>query len=234
MSSRSIPPLSARPQSQLVQSRAAGGTAFFLPVKVLSRVFRGKFAAGLRRAFRQKKLRFHGPIAALAEPKRFASFLRTVFRQDWVVYAKPAFGGPTQVIRYLGRYTHRVAISNHRLLSFDGERVTFRWKDYAHGSKQRKMTLSATEFLRRFSQHILPRGFVRIRQYGFLATRRRTTNLALARQLLVITPQPQQLSPEAGVSPASWNCPRCGAAMQIGANLTARELANRCKFFDSS
>jgi hypothetical protein len=96
------------------------------------------------------------------------------------------------------------------------------------------MTLSATEFLRRFSQHILPRGFVRIRQYGLLATRRRTTNLALARQLLVITPQPQQLSPETGVSPASWNCPRCGAAMQIGANLTARELANRCKFFDSS
>jgi hypothetical protein len=207
---------------------------FFLPVKVLSSVFRGKFVAGLRQAYRRKKLRFHGPIAALAEPKRFASFLRTVFRQDWVVYAKPAFGGPTQVIRYLGRYTHRVAISNHRLLSFDGERVAFRWKDYAHGGKQRKMTLSATEFLRRFSQHILPRGFVRIRQYGFLATRRRTANLALARQLLVITPQPQQLRPEAGVSPASWNCPRCGAAMQIGANLTARELANRCKFFDSS
>jgi hypothetical protein len=150
---------------------------FFLPVKVLSRVFRGKFVAGLRRAYRQKKLRFHGPITDLEEPKRFASFLRTVFRQDWVVYAKPAFGGPTQVLRYLGRYTHRVAISNHRLLAFDGERVTFRWKDYAHGSKQRKMTLSAAQFLRRFVQHILPRGFVRIRQYGFLATRNRTANL---------------------------------------------------------
>lgn len=207
---------------------------FFLPVKVLSRVFRGKFVAGLRRVFQQKKLRFHGPIAALAEPKWFAPLLRTVFRQDWVVYAKPAFGGPTQVLRYLGRYTHRVAISNHRLLAFDGERVTFRWKDYAHGSKQRKMILSATEFLRRFAQHILPRGFVRIRQYGFLATRHRTANLALARHLLVITPQPHQLSPEAAVSPASWNCPRCGAAMQIGSNLTARELAYRCKFFDSS
>jgi hypothetical protein len=208
--------------------------SFFLPVKVLSRVFRGKFVAGLRRAFRHRKLRFHGPIAALSEPKRFASFLRTVFRQDWVVYAKPAFGGPTQVLRYLGRYTHRVAISNHRLLAFDGERVTFRWKDHAHGSKQRKMTLSAPEFLRRFAQHILPRGFVRIRQYGFLATRRRTANLALARQLLVIIPQPQQSSSEAPVRSASWNCPHCGAAMQIGANLTARELANRCKFFDSS
>jgi Putative transposase len=170
----------------------------------------------------------------LEDPKRFASFLRTVFRQDWVVYAKPAFGGPTQVLRYLGRYTHRVAISNHRLLAFDGERVTFRWKDYAHGGKQRKMTLSAQEFLRRFSQHILPRGFVRIRQYGFLATRHRTTNLALARQLLAIPPQPQQACSQAPDTSASWNCPRCGAAMQIGANLTACELANRCKFFDSS
>ena len=170
---------------------------FFLPVKVLSRVFRGKFIAGLRRAYRRKKLRFHGPIAELEDPKRFAAFLRTVFRQDWVVYAKPAFGGPTQVLRYLGRYTHRVAISNHRLLAFDGERVTFRWKDYAHGGKQRKMTLSATEFLRRFAQHILPRGFVRIRQYGFLATRHRTTNLALVRQLLAVSPKPQQACPEA-------------------------------------
>jgi Putative transposase/Transposase zinc-binding domain len=207
---------------------------FFLPVKVLSRVFRGKFIAGLRRTYRQKKLRFHGPIATLEDPKRFTAFLRPLFRQDWVVYAKPAFGGPTQVLRYLGRYTHRVAISNHRLLAFDGERVTFRWKDYAHGGKQRKMTLIATEFLRRFAQHILPRGFVRIRQYGFLATRHRTANLALARQLLVIAPQPQQSNPAAAVSPASWNCPRCGAAMQIGANLTPNELANRCKFFDSS
>jgi len=207
---------------------------FFLPVKVLSRVFRGKFIAGLRRAYRRKNLRFHGPIAALEDPKRFASFLRTVFRQDWVVYAKPAFGGPTQVLRYLGRYTHRVAISNHRLLAFDGERVTFRWKDYTHGGKQRKMTLSAGEFLRRFSQHILPRGFIRIRQYGFLATRHRTAKLALVRQLLAITSQPQHACPDAPSKSASWNCPRCGAAMQIGANLTARELANRCKFFDSS
>ena len=189
---------------------------FFLPVKVLRRVFRGKFIAGLRRVYRRKKLRFHGPIAALEDPKRFASFLRTVFRKDWVVYAKPAFGGPTQVLRYLGRYTHRVAISNHRILAFDGERVTFRWKDYAHGGKQRKMTLHAAEFLRRFSQHILPRGFVRIRQYGLLATRHRTTNLTVARQLLAITPQPQPACSEAPATSATWNCPRCGAAMQIG------------------
>ena len=173
-------------------------------------------------------------ITPLEEPKRFASFLRTVFRQDWVVYAKPAFGGPTQVLRYLGRYTHRVAISNHRLLAFDGERVTFRWKDYAHGNKQRKMTLNATKFLRRFAQHILPRGFVRIRQYGFLAARHRTANLALGRQLLAITPRPQPPGLEPAATSTTWNCPRCGAAMEIGANLTARELADRCKFFDSS
>ena len=169
-----------------------------------------------------------------AEPKRFAAFLRTVYRQDWVVYAKPAFGGPTQVLRYLGRYTHRVAISNHRLLAFDGERVTFRWKDYAHGGKQRKMTLHATEFLRRFAQHILPRGFVRIRQYGFLANRCRAASLAMGRQLLAVTPEAPEPCPDAAGNSSGWRCPRCGATMQIGSNLTARELANRCKFFDSS
>jgi hypothetical protein len=138
------------------------------------------------------------------------------------------------VLRYLGRYTHRVAISNHRLLAFDGERVTFRWKDYAHGSKQRKMTWSAAEFLRRFSQHILPRGFVRIRQYGFLANRRRAANLAVARQLLTTTPKPSGACPNSAADAPAWRCPQCGAPMQIGINLTAQELANRCKFFDSS
>lgn len=207
---------------------------FFLPVKVLSRVFRGKFVAGLRQAYRRNKLRFHGPIADLADPKPFAAFLRTVFRQDWVVYAKPAFGGPAQVLGYLGRYTHRVAISNHRLLAFDGERVTFRWKDYAHGSKQRKMTLSSAEFLRRFAQHILPRGFVRVRQYGFLANRCRTDNLAVARRLLAITPQPPEACQNSVTDAPAWRCPQCGGMMQIGANLTARQLAQRCKFFDSS
>jgi len=126
---------------------------FFLPVKVLGRIFRGKFVAGVKRAFRHKQLKFTGRIESLRHAKAFAVFLRTLFRQDWVVYAKPAFGGPTQVLRYLGRYTHRVAISNHRLLAFDGERVSFRWKDYASGNKQRVMTLSAEEFLRRYLQH---------------------------------------------------------------------------------
>lgn len=206
---------------------------FFLPVKVLSRVFRGKFVAGLRRAYRQKKLCFHGPIGALEDPKRFASFLRTLFRQDWVVYAKPAFGGPTQVLRYLGRYTHRVAISNHRLLAFDGEHVVFRWKDYARGNKHRKMRLNAVEFLRRFVQHVLPRGFVRIRQYGFLANRCRTVRLAQARQLLGVTTKAPEPYTETASNPTK-RCPHCGAAMKIGPNLTGNELTIRCNVFDSS
>jgi len=119
---------------------------FFLPVKVLSRVFRGKFLAGLKRLHRRKKLQCAGPAAALANSRQFTQLIRRLHRHDWVVYAKPAFGGPLQVLRYLGRYTHRVAISNHRLLTFDQEHVTFRWKDYAHGGKQGKMTLGATEF----------------------------------------------------------------------------------------
>src|SRR5574340_1133593 len=182
---------------------------FFLPVKVLSRVFRGKFCAGLKRLYRRKRLCCAGPASLLADSKQFRQLLRRLHRQDWVVYAKPAFGGPAQVLRYLGRYTHRVAISNHRLLAFDGERVTFCWKDYAHGNKQRKMTLAATEFLRRFLQHVLPRGFVRIRQFGFLANSCRTARLSLARQLLTVTPKPREPCGPAEPGPETWRCPRC-------------------------
>jgi len=207
--------------------------AFFLPVKVLSRVFRGKFWAGLKRLYRSKRLRCAGPASTLADPKHFRQLLRRLHRQDWVVYAKPAFGGPTQVLRYLGRYTHRVAISNHRLLAFDGERVTFQWKDYAHGSKQRKMTLLGTEFLRRFFLHVLPKGFVRIRYFGFLSNPRRTFQLPLCRQLLAMS-TPQQPAPSnAGDSSSTWHCPRCGAAMAVVLRLTAAELS-RCSYFDSS
>jgi DNA-binding winged helix-turn-helix (wHTH) protein len=157
---------------------------FFLPVKVLSRVLRGKFLATLKRLHRCNKLQCAGPAAALANHQQFAKLLRRLHHHDWVVYAKPAFGGPMQVLRYLGCYTHRVAISNHRLLAFDQERVTLRWKDYAHGGKQDQMTLATTEFLRRFFLHVPPRGFVRIRHFGFLANRFRTSRLALGRQLL--------------------------------------------------
>jgi hypothetical protein len=207
---------------------------FFLPVKVLSRVFRGKLVDGLKRAYRNKKLQFPRANAALQEPKHFLRFLRTLFREDWVVYAKPAFGGAPQVLRYLGRYTHRVAISNHRLLAFDGERVTFRWKDYAHGNKQRKMTLTATEFLRRFLQHVLPRGFVRIRHFGFLANSCRTARLSVSRKLLAVTPKPREPCVRSDSQAGAWRCPRCGGAMRIGPNLTATQLAARCCFFDSS
>jgi predicted RNA-binding Zn-ribbon protein involved in translation (DUF1610 family) len=203
---------------------------FFLPVKVLSRVFRGKFLAGLQRLHRRQQLRCAGPAAALADPKQFRRFLRQLHRQDWVVYAKPAFGGPKKVLRYLGRYTHRIAISNHRLLAFDGERVTFRWKDYAHGGKQRTMTLLGTEFLRRFFLHVLPKGFVRIRYFGFLANRFRAHSLPLCQQLLA-SDRPPPSAPSGTTS--NWHCPNCGAAMMVIHRLTAVELA-RCTYFDTS
>jgi predicted Zn-ribbon and HTH transcriptional regulator len=209
---------------------------FFLPVRVLSRVFRGKFLAGLKQLHRRKKLQCAGPAAALADHKQFAKLLHRLHRHDWVVYAKPAFGGPMQVLRYLGRYTHRVAISNHRLLAFDQERVTFRWKDYAHGGQQGQMTLAATEFLRRFFLHVLPKSFVRIRHFGFLANRYRTSRLALGRQLLVSggsTEQPVSTRDHRDESSSIWHCPHCGASMMVIRRFTAAELS-ACMYFDSS
>jgi hypothetical protein len=208
--------------------------AFFLPVKVLSRVFRGKFIAGLKRLYRHRQLRCAGPCATLADEKQFRQLLRRLHRRDWVVYAKPAFGGPRQVLRYLGRYTHRVAISNHRLVSFDGERVTFRWKDYARGSQQRLMTLTASEFLRRFFLHVLPKGFVRIRHFGFLANRFRSSHLELCRQLLASEHSQTQLaSAPIGDTPI-WHCPRCGSVMAVIQTFTAGQLPSWCTYFDSS
>jgi hypothetical protein len=153
-----------------------------------------------------------------------------------VVYAKPAFGGPLQVLRYLGRYTHRVAISNHRLLAFEQERVTFRWKDYARGGKQGIMTLVATEFLRRFFLHVLPKGFVRIRHFGFLANRFHVSRLALCRQLLVSSDSTEQEVRTQHLrckSSSLWHCPRCGASMIVVQRFTAAELS-ACIYFDSS
>ena len=195
---------------------------FFLPIKVLSKVFRGKFVDGLKRALRQGRLTFAGSIQRMAEPKCFAAFLRTLFRQDWIVYAKPAFGGPEQVVRYLGRYTHRVAISNHRLVAFDGNHVTFRWRDYAHGNKQRVMTVSADEFIRRFLVHVLPKGFVRIRHFGFMANYQRFASLALCRQLLGMAAvlRPTEITPSA----SAWFCPRCGGVMTVLERLTAVQM----------
>jgi hypothetical protein len=203
--------------------------AFFLPVKVLSRVFRGKFVAGLKRAFRQGELVFPGGLRSLAGEKAFLAFLRLLFRQDWVIYAKRPFGGPEHVLHYLARYTHRVAISNHRLVSVADGNVTFRWKDYAHGGKQRKMTVCAAEFLRRFMLHVLPRGFVRIRFSGFLANRRRRKLLPLCQQLLEGSPKYQPAT--AGVSQTKsavgWLCPHCGSPMVLIGKLTAQQINQR-------
>jgi len=144
---------------------------YFLPKQVLREIFRGKFIDALKRAFQNGQLRFEGDLKLLAQPKIFAAWLRPLFRQDWVVYLKRPFGGPEYVLHYLGRYTHRVAISNHRLVSLTDGQVTFRWRDSAHHDQQKLLSLSVDEFLRRFLLHILPKGFVRIRNFGFLANR---------------------------------------------------------------
>ncbi len=213
--------------------------AFFLPVKVLSRVFRGKFVDELKRMFRNGELRLPGPLKPLAREKVFRSFLRGLFRQDWVVYSKPPFGGPHHVLQYLARYTHRVAISNHRIVNFADGKVTFHWKDYAHGSRKRLMTLSTEEFLRRFLLHWLPRGFVRIRFFGFLANRRRAKLLPVCKQLLAINARVPPRPAETSITkPAAWLCPHCGGPMAIVERLThgdlLRELAMHNSLANSS
>src|SRR6202022_1829032 len=200
---------------------------FFLSIKVLRRVFRGKFVAGLKQAFQSGGLSFRGNLAALAQPKTFAAWLRSLFRKDWVVYAKPPFGGPEYVLQYLGRYTHRVAISNHRLVSFTEGKVPFRWRDSSHNNEQKLMTLSLDEFLRRFLLHVLPKGFVRIRNFGFLANRRRTTLLPLCCHLLGSAPQTEQDISGSKDSSGLWLCPKCGGPMQVIERLTAVDIQLR-------
>jgi hypothetical protein len=196
-------------------------------VKVLAEVFRGKFTDGLKSAFDAGQLRFPSRMKMLAKRKAFHAFLRSLFRKDWVVYAKPPFGGPEHVLQYLARYTHRVAISNHRIVNVADGKVTFRWKDYAHKNKQRLMTVTAEEFLRRFLLHSLPRGFVRIRFCGFLANRRRGNLLPLCRQLLAAVSPPQNATePEASAS-GSWLCPCCGGAMALVQKLTPHQMMRR-------
>jgi Putative transposase/Transposase zinc-binding domain len=202
---------------------------FFLPIKVLSRVFRGKFVAALQCAFREGHLRFSGNLTLLAQPKTFAAWLRPLFRKDWVIYSKPPFGGPQHVLQYLGRYTHRVAISNHRLISFADGKVTFRWRDSAHQNQQRLMTLSVDEFLRRFLLHVLPKGFVRIRNFGFLANRRRTVSLPLCFQLLSSRSASHtgQDSSTADGAKDLWRCPQCAGPMVVIERLTPAEIQLR-------
>jgi len=206
--------------SRWVSSRSR----FFLPVKVLSRVFRGKFVAGLRRAFHQRRLRFHGACLPLSNEKAFDTFLRTLFCEDWVVYAKRPFGGPQHVLQYLARYTHRVAISNHRIVDVDDTHVVFRWKDYAHHSERRTMTLAHEEFLRRFLQHVLPKGFPRIRYFGFLANRRRAELLPRCRALLA--PVPLVPPMDSASDPDLWRCPACQGPMRVIERVTPAQIRN--------
>jgi len=185
---------------------------YFLPKKVLQEVFRGKFVDALKQAFQNGQLIFQGDLKLLAQPNIFAAWLRPLYRQDWVVYLKRPFGGPAYVLQYLGRYTHRVAISNHRLVSFVDGQVTFRWRDSADHNKQKPLPLSVDEFLCRFLLHILPQGFVRIRNFGFLANRRRKTLLPLCFQLLGSAQESQAKQHLASTedAPGLWRCPKCG------------------------
>jgi hypothetical protein len=204
---------------------------FFLPVKVLRQVFRGKLVAGLRRAWREGRLSFPGALQALAPESAFRRWLRSLHHQPWVVYAKPPFGSPAHVLHYLARYTHRVAISNHRLVDVTDDTVSFRWKDYRHGSQVRTLTVDVDEFLRRFLLHVLPTRFVRIRYFGLLAPRCRTADLATCRTVLAVAPPPPVAAPSVD-STRSWPCPRCGAPMRIVERLTARQLFLAALFAD--
>ena len=197
---------------------------FFLPVRVLSRLFRRLFLQQLQQAFDNDELQFFNSLAALKDRVAFAKYLAPATHAEWVVYAKPPFGGPEQVLQYLGRYTHRVAISNNRLLDFTDGQVSFAWKDYRHDSRNKVMRLDAHEFIRRFLLHVLPCGFQRIRHFGFLANCHRQARLDLCRQLLKApAPMVEPLDPLldyrdhyqrlTGVS--LRDCPQCGRGQMV-------------------
>jgi hypothetical protein len=211
---------------------------FFLPVRVLSRVFRGKFIDGLRRRRAEGKL-----IGGVSEDRAFGALIDASVRHDWVVYAKPPFGGPEQVLKYLSRYTHRIAISERRLLAVDDRSVTFNYKDYAHGStgltaganRPRRMTLDGGEFLRRFLLHAVPRGFMRIRHFGLLANRVRGKNLAICRRLLRAPAATATASDATLANLDVACCPVCGRGRLInGPRLTPQQLARIILRLDSS
>jgi hypothetical protein len=186
-----------------------------LPVRILSRVFRGKFLAGLRRLIDDGQMILP---AALVESGARASWLALLQTTEWVVYAKPPFGGPERVLKYLARYTHRVAISNSRLLDLSAGRVTFRYKDYADDHRQKTLSLDADEFLRRFVQHVLPKSFVKIRHYGLLANAQREARLAVCRRLLLVAnlAATQPTTDTEPIEPAQPRCcPKCGGTRLI-------------------
>jgi hypothetical protein len=193
---------------------------FFLPVRVLSRLFRRLFLEKLLAAHKAGHLKFFGNHTALADPQAFAKHLAPLRRTEWVVYAKRPFGGPEAVLAYLSRYTHRVAIANSRLIACDRASVTFRWKDYRAGGRQKVMTLSTAEFIRRFLIHVLPHGFHRIRHYGLLASGTRAHNIARARRLLDMPVVQPKAEDDSGAEanepkPPAHPCPCCGGRMVI-------------------
>jgi predicted Zn-ribbon and HTH transcriptional regulator len=202
---------------------------FFLPVRVLSRLFRRLMLEALEDAFEKGRLKFYSELERLAGGNAFTKYLAEARQCEWVVYAKPPMGGPQQVIEYLGRYTHRVAIANPRLVSMDEEEVRFRWKDYRHHDKVKVMTLEAEEFIRRFLLHTLPAGFQRIRHYGLLANSKREESLARARKLLATAVS--ELLPEMShsayelyerLTAVRWSrCPRCGAEAMVTVEVLA-------------
>lgn len=215
---------------------------FFLPVKPLARLFRGKFMALLGDLHAQGRLTLAGSLRHLTDPQRFAEWTDELRRTDWVVYAKRPFGGPKQVLKYLARYTHRVAISNHRLVGMDAETVSFRWKDYADRNATKTMTLDGVEFVRRFLQHVLPGGFVRILHFGFLANRCRDEKLALCRTLLGVPssttpPDDSALKTQAAYENGDHDtstatesrrcCPACGVGRMIVVEVIPRPIPPR-------
>jgi len=185
---------------------------FFLPKWALRKVFRGKVKDALKQAFAEGEIGFYGKLKYLSDPKVFNNFVRDLYRSHWVIHCKPPFGGPEQVLKYLGRYTHRVAISNHRLVSFKNGIVTFTWRDRAHGHVKKKKPLPAEEFLRRFMLHLLPKGFVRIRSFGYLANRRRGKLLPLCFKALGSLPDDED---PATTTSGLWQCPKCGGPMVV-------------------
>src|ERR1035441_4561340 len=192
---------------------------FFLPVKALSKIFRKKFSDELRELFQQDRLQFHNSLEQLASPESFSHWLGQLGHKDWVVYAKPPFGGAEHVLNYLARYTHRVAISNHRLVAFENHRVSFRWRDYAHGGKNKVMTVSADEFLRRFLLTLRPKRLSRIRHFGLFANRRRSAALERCRKLLGAVAgadRPQTAN--------QLRCPACSGSMLVMERMTTAQL----------
>ena len=220
-----------------------GRANFFLAVKPLARLFRRLFLERLAAAFDKGELRFFSDLAALADRERFAGHLASLRRIDWVVYAKKPFGGPAQVLAYLGRYTHRVAIANSRLVSCDQHHVAFTWKDYRQGGAAKVMRLTPDEFIRRFLLHTLPDGFHRIRHLGFLANGHRAAKLALARALLKPTSETEPADAASAATNESAyqptpdrdapTCPICGGIVRVTSHLAAgsKRLGSAAAFF---